>query len=92
MTTAGARLRALAGQDGPAGALLLMIGSGATAGAALVAYSGLSTGAAAVHLLAERAESPAPTLGGFGQYVEPTRRLRARIRRDEELILLNGVV
>jgi hypothetical protein len=92
MITAGARLRALAGQDGPAGALLLMIGSGATAGAALVAFSGLPTGTAAAHLLAGRAGSPAPTLGGFGLYAEPTRRLRARIRRDEELILLKGVV
>jgi hypothetical protein len=82
----------LAGQDGQAGALLLMIGSGATAGAALVAYSGLSTGSAAAHLLAERSVSPAPTLGGFGMYIEPKRRLRARIRRDEELILLRVVV
>jgi hypothetical protein len=92
MTTAGARLRQLAGTDGAAGALLLMIGSGATAGAALVAYSGLTTGSAAAHLLAERAVSPAPTLGGFGLYSEPTRRLRVRIRRDEELIWLKGAV
>jgi hypothetical protein len=92
MTTAGERLRQLAGSWGEAGALLLMIGSGATAGAALVSYSGLTTGSAAAHLLAERAESPAPSLGGFGLYAEPARRLRARIRRDEELILLKGVV
>jgi hypothetical protein len=91
MTTSGARLRALAGQDGPAGVLLLMIGSGATAGAALVAYSGLATGSAATHLLADRASSPAPGFGGIGTYYEPRRRLRARKRRDEELILLDGV-
>jgi hypothetical protein len=92
MTTAGERLRQLAGSGGAAGALLLMIGSGATAGAALVAYSGLTAGSAAAHLLAEHAVSPAPSLGGHGLYAEPTRRLRARIRRDEELIVLTGAV
>jgi hypothetical protein len=92
MTTAGARLRSLAGQDGAAGVLLLLIGSGATAGAALVNYSGLPTGSAATHLLADHAVSPAPTWGRRGLYSEPTRRLRERTRRDEELILLRGAV
>jgi hypothetical protein len=92
MTTAGDRLRQLAGSSGAAGALLLMIGSGATSGAALVNYSGLLDSSAAAHLLADHAASPAPTLGGHGLYAEPTRRLRARIRRDEELIVFKGVV
>lgn len=86
MTTAGARLRALAGQDGPAGALLIMIGSGATAGAALVNYSGLLTGSAADHLLAER---PAQWPGGtFGFGYDAARRRRTRRKRDEELLWL----
>lgn len=57
MTTAGARLQALAGTSGTAGALLLMIGAGATAGSALVDYSGLATGTAAQHLLADNART-----------------------------------
>jgi hypothetical protein len=50
--TAGQRLSALAG-SGTAGVLLLLIGSGATAGAALVNYSGLPSGTAAQHLLVD---------------------------------------
>jgi len=84
--TAGERLVQLAGRGGTAGALLLMIGAGATSGAALVNHSGLPDGPAAAHLLAERAVPPAQTFGGRVLYAEPTRRLRARIRRDEELI------
>jgi len=63
---AGARLAHLAGRSGPAAGLLLSIGTGgATAGAALAAYSGLAIGTAAAHLLAERhAVPPAPTFGG----------------------------
>lgn len=60
--TAGERLLQLAGQAGAAGALLLLIGSGANAGAALVDYSGLATDTAAEHLLAERI-----AIGGAGQ-------------------------
>jgi hypothetical protein len=52
--TAGERLVALAGHSGTAGALLLAIGSGATAGAALVNYSRLSSATAGEHLLVER--------------------------------------
>jgi len=54
--TAGQRLNALAG-SGTAGVLLLLIGSGATAGAALVNYSGLPTGTAAQHLLTDHVVS-----------------------------------
>ncbi len=53
--TAGERLHQLAGISGTAAALLLAIGAGATTGAALVDYSGLATGTAAEHLLAEQA-------------------------------------
>lgn len=51
--TAGDRLRQLAGQAGAAGVLLLLIGSGVNAGAALVDYSGLATRTAAQHLLTD---------------------------------------
>lgn len=54
MTTAAERLVALAGRGGAAAALLLTIGSGATAGEALVNYSGLPSATAAQHLLADR--------------------------------------
>jgi len=84
---AGDRLRALAGQGGPAGALLLMIGSGATAGAALVSYSGLLTGSAAEHLLAERAPPWAGGTFGLGYDVRPRRR-RGKRKREDELVWL----
>jgi hypothetical protein len=87
MTTAGARLRALAGQDGPAGVLLLMIGSGATAGAALVNYSGLATGSAADHLMVDKAQPWQSGTFGFG-YERLARRRRPRHKRDEELVWL----
>lgn len=54
--TAAQRLRALANAAGTAGALLLLIGSGPTAGAALVDYSGLASATAAEHLLASHAD------------------------------------
>lgn len=63
--TAGDRLRSLAGAAGTAGALLLLIGSGATAGAALVNYSRLPTGTAAQHLLTDVARQA--TGGGFSR-------------------------
>ncbi len=59
MTTAGDRLVFLAGQGGEAGVLMLMIGTGATAGEALVDYSQLGTATAAVHLMEDRASSSA---------------------------------
>lgn len=51
--TAAERLVALAGTGGQASVLLAMIGSGDTTGAALVNYSGLSSGTAATHLLTD---------------------------------------
>lgn len=56
--TAAERLVALAGQSGAAGALLLLIGAGSTAGDALVNYSGLPTATAAVHLMTDVAVAP----------------------------------
>ncbi len=49
--TTGERLALLAGTSGTAAALLMMIGSGATTGAALDDYSTISTGTAMEHLL-----------------------------------------
>lgn len=52
--TAGDRLVALAG-PGAAGTLLASIGAGTTASSRLVAFSGLASATAAVHLLHEAA-------------------------------------
>lgn len=54
MTTAADRLVYLAGTTGASSSLLLLIGSGATSGDALVNYSGLSSGTAADHLMASK--------------------------------------
>lgn len=91
MTTAGERLRQLAGFSGTAAALLLAIGQGATASAALVDYSGLPTGSAAEHLLAEHAVPPAPTFeisttGGAGVAGGEWRAVRPRYLRDDALV------
>lgn len=70
----------------PVGALLLMIGGGATAGAVLVAYSGLPVGSSADHLMADMAQ---PWQGGtFGFGYDSVRRQRPRRKRDEELLWL----
>lgn len=63
--TAGERLHHLAGISGSAAALLLAIGSGATAGAALVNHSGLASGTAADHLMVDR------VMAGMGAYLPP---------------------
>lgn len=75
MTTAAERLVALAGSGGQAGVLLRQIGvAGLTAGALLVAYSGLPTATAAEHLLAERVTAAvAAGSGGGGGSVRPLR-------------------
>lgn len=67
MTTAAERLVELAGTGGVAGTLLLLIGTGSTASAALVNYSGLPSATAAVHLMVDRA-------GGLMDYVLFARR------------------
>jgi hypothetical protein len=51
--TAGERLRQLAGFSGSAAALLLSLGTGATAGELLRSHSGLVTGTASEHILVE---------------------------------------
>jgi hypothetical protein len=65
--TAAERLIALAGQTGTAAALLLLIGTGATAGDTLVDYSGLETGTAAQHLLADQADHQSNEVHGGGK-------------------------
>lgn len=82
-TTAAERLVALAGTTGTAAALLLLIGTGPTAGDALVDYSGLSSGTAAEHIL-EEVQSTSDVSGGAGHpgsaYVLPTgKRIKKRI-------------
>ena len=62
--TAAERLLALSKTTGAAGALLLLIGSGATAGAALLDYSGLESATAAEHLLYENVAEDS-TSGGL---------------------------
>lgn len=71
--TAGERLAQLAKTSGTAGALLLLIGSGATAGAALVDYSKLQTATAAQHLLVDHAiVQPPAQQPGIGQGAGPS--------------------
>lgn len=78
--TTGERLRGLAGVTGAAGVLLLLIGSGATAGAALVNYSQLPTGTASEHLLAERAQDGGSNArGGAGQLGDSNTNQQQRI-------------
>ena len=62
--TAAERLLSLSKTTGAAGALLLLIGSGATAEAALLDYSGLESATAADHLLYEKVAEDS-TSGGL---------------------------
>ena len=93
--TAGERLRQIAGVGGTAAALLLVIGTGVTAGAALVDYSGLPSGTAAVHLMTDVAPLPpippviTDTSGGSWQ--SPRRKKHDR-KRDENALLLTGLI
>lgn len=94
---AGARLAALAGSTGTAVALLLAIGTGATTGAALAAYSGLASGTASDHLLTDVAPV-SPGSGAISGYAPPGHgnaaryrralRLRRRRRGEEEFFTL----
>lgn len=83
--SAAERLVQLAGTTGTAAALLLMIGSGGTAGAALVDYSGLPSGTAAEHLLAERVQ-PQPEPGFSGGMPWRPYKPRRPIEEDEALL------
>ena len=96
--TAAERLVALAGSTGTAAALLLLLASGATAGEALTAYSGLDGETAAVHLLTdilvpEDDEEDTDSIGGFFG-PEPRLMLDPRPRRrrlEEEVLALCGL-
>jgi hypothetical protein len=75
--TTGERLVQLAGTSGQAHVLLLLIGSGGTAGRALQDFSGLPNGIAAyVHLLQNPVEPPAAPLKPAAQ---PYTRGRVRL-------------
>jgi hypothetical protein len=73
MTTAAERLVTLAGA-GTAGALLLLIGTGSTAGAALVDYSRLPSATAAVHLMTDIVEDNLQGGAGWIDYGEQKRK------------------
>lgn len=87
--TAAERLVHLAGTTGTAAALLLMIGSGATAGEALVDYSGLPSGTAAEHLLVD---SQASVVNEIEVDFEAWRKKRSPERQLQALqVALSGV-
>jgi hypothetical protein len=67
-TTAGDRLATIAKTAGTAATLLALLGSGATAGALLVDYSGLETGTAAQHLLVDVDQTEPVNGGGGGKF------------------------
>lgn len=93
--TSGERLRSLAGVGGSAAALLLLIGTGATAGEALRDYSGLASATAVGHLLADVGippEEPTYTQGGAPitrRKQQPSKILRARMVRDNDILFLH---
>ena len=94
--TAAERLVALAGSTGTAAALLLLLASGATAGEALTAYSGLDGETAAVHLMTDVMvpEEEIPTQPPFSLSHPPVgrdyvlRRRRRKRRQEEEALHL----
>lgn len=88
--TAGERLIALSGLSGVSAAVMLQaIGSGATTGAALVNYSGLSSGTAAQHLLTDVSrETVTPSAGVRRQFVQIGKKLREVSSIDEAEKLL----
>lgn len=91
--TAGERLEQLAGITGSAASLLIAIGAGATAAARLVAYSGLASASAAIHLLTDvvTGEPPAEPDTHDGWLVAPVGKKSKRKKFDrllEELMAL----
>ena len=85
--TAAERLLALSRTTGAAGALLLAIGSGATAEAALLDYSDLGNVSAAEHLLYEKVSVD------HGGFVSPrTDDPQRRRKRDDETLLMIGAL
>lgn len=87
--TAGERLAQLAGHGGTASALLAAIGAGATAGAMLVAYSGLPTGTAAAHLMTDVVAESAGGGGWYGRFAKPAtpKEIRRPVEDDEAFLL-----
>jgi hypothetical protein len=87
--TAAERLIALAGQTGTAAALLLLIGTGATAGEALVDYSELATGTAEQHLLVDKSIITPPTVFAGGMAPATVQRDPFQhIRQDDNEVVL----
>ena len=80
--TAAERLLALSKTTGAAGALLLLIGSGATAGAALLDYSGLESATAADHLLYEKVVEDSVS----GGLLKVHRERVAKVQRYQKLL------
>ena len=80
--TAAERLLALSKTTGAAGALLLLIGSGATAGAALLDYSGLESATAAEHLLYEKVVEDSVS----GGLLKVHRERVAKVQRYQKLL------
>lgn len=90
--TAAERLKQLAGTTGTAAALLLAIGIGATAGDALANYSGMLTGSAEAHLLAEKQDvqtPPSATSSGIRSKESDEERTRLFREHHEYLDLVN---
>jgi hypothetical protein len=86
--TAGERLKYLAGSSGTAAALLLVIGTGVTTGAALVDYSKLSYDTASNHLLAE--STRANRGGGWERFENlPKRKVTKKIKKIVEHLLID---
>ena len=80
--TAAERLLALSKTTGTAGALLLLIGSGVTAGAALLDYSGLESATAADHLLYEKVVEDSVS----GGLLKVHRERVAKVQRYQKLL------
>lgn len=87
MTTAGERLATLAGTTGTAATLLLLIGTGVTAGDALVDYSMLTTSTAAEHLMTDAVAS-----AGFEEYRYDRFIKRRKSVEDVEALLMIGLL
>jgi len=89
VTTAAERLKQLSGLAGvSAAAMLLAIGTGPTAGSALVAYSQLTTATAAQHLLANVQTEPEESGGGGGLgSVSDSLDVRKKIQPAVEIVL-----
>ena len=89
--TAAERLALLAGASGAAGVLLLTIGTGATAGEALVDYSGLPSGTAAEHLLVDIVQVELPSSSGQ-IFQDPFKYQIKKRQEDEDVLFIAGLL